>query len=140
MNVNNSSVKSSKLQLRKLSIGGLCALAALFGSFSVSAANCPDLSQVIYTKRGDGANYTSRDQAWTGENPNDSTDYTKDAGFHSVTIKSDSNFVACSYEGKDRAGIRLTLNWGAGRAVSQAGEGWVDGTCRAQNAKECHFD
>ncbi|WP_123588997.1 DUF3757 domain-containing protein [Pseudomonas fluorescens] len=140
MNVNNASVKSKKLQLRKLYIGGLCALAALFGSFSVSAANCPDLSQVIYTKKGDGAIYTSKDQAWRGENPNDSTDYTKDAGFHSVTIKSDKTFVACSYEGKDRAGIRLTLNWGAGRAVSQAGEGWVDGTCRAQYAKECRFD
>ncbi|KRP42679.1 hypothetical protein TU73_21950 [Pseudomonas libanensis] len=129
----------------KACVGGLVAVLAVLGSLNAQAASCPEPRELEHrvqnTPNGGVAIYTSMDGLWHGENPGDTTDYSDEVGFKNVFINSDSQYVACSYEGKGLfSAVRLSLRWNTGRAITPEGGEWTDNTCHAQEAKDCRFN
>lgn len=105
-------------------VAGLVAALTLVGASCAAAATCPKVD----TFKQNAGNYggfeytatTADGQKWTGEDPHAAESDLKTLVFKRVTLLAKDPYVACEYEGGDKAGVRMTPD--PAKAVSATGD------------------
>ncbi|WP_421535077.1 hypothetical protein [Pseudomonas marginalis] len=124
------------MEIKKISVG-IITMLALVGNAYATTMTCPAVANISQTKDGSGYAYVASApdaKQWKGENPMAGDNDLKKVHFKMVSIE--KGFVACDYEGKDDAAVRMTLKVMA----KPVGNAWNANTCKNASESACTFE
>ncbi|PMV17971.1 MULTISPECIES: DUF3757 domain-containing protein [unclassified Pseudomonas] len=124
------------MEIKKVS-AGIIAMLAVVGNAYATTMTCPAVASISQTKEGSGYAYVASApdaKRWVGENPMAADDDLKKVHFKMASIQKE--FVACDYEGKDDAAVRMSLKVMA----KPVGKAWTGSICKNVSESVCTFE